>query len=341
MELAHRTRPAASLTGDTPPGASHDLAPTFDVVVPTIGRDSLAPLVASLLAQSHRPAMIVVVDDRPSAGEPLPLGCSSRVLVLRSNGRGPAAARNVGWRAGRSPWVVFVDDDVVLPAEWSTRLVEDLGAAPPDVAGVSGRLHVPLPAERRPTDAERYVAGLGSASWATADMAYRRVVLDEVDGFDERFPRACREDADLAIRVRRQGHRLGRGMRVACHPVRPAPWWASVARQRGNADDALLYRTHGTLEVRAAGVPRGRRRMHAITVLAALAALGAGMLGRPRAAVAASALWIGCTADLARVRIEPGPRNPQEVAAMVATSIAIPPAATWWWLRGALRARRG
>ena len=38
-------------------------------------------------------------------------------------------------------------------------------------------------------------------------MAYRRSVLQEVGGLDERFPRAYREDADLGLRVVRAGYR--------------------------------------------------------------------------------------------------------------------------------------
>ena len=43
------------------------------------------------------------------------------------------------------------------------------------------------------------------ASWITADMTYRRSALAEVGGFDERFPRAFREDADLALRLQAGG----------------------------------------------------------------------------------------------------------------------------------------
>ena len=71
---------------------------------------------------------------------------------------------------------------------------------------VAGRVHVPLPAGRAPTDWERQVGGLATApGWLTADLAVRRQVLEEVGGLDERFPAAYREDTDLELRVRGAG----------------------------------------------------------------------------------------------------------------------------------------
>ena len=80
-------------------------------------------------------------------------------------------------------------------------------------------LTVPLPEHRRPTDWERTVAGLADARWATADMAYRREALAAVGGFDERFPRAYREDSDLALRVLDAGYEIRSGRRA-----RRSPW---------------------------------------------------------------------------------------------------------------------
>ena len=77
-------------------------------------------------------------------------------------------------------------------------------------------------------------------------MAYRRAALESVHGFDERFPRAFREDADLAAPG--PGRRLAaepRAARTTTHPVRPADRWVSVRVQAGNADDALMRALHG------------------------------------------------------------------------------------------------
>jgi glycosyltransferase involved in cell wall biosynthesis len=168
---------AAGRQGDT-----SDL--TYSVVVPTIGRDSLAVLVDALTAAADGPAPveIIIVDDRADPEPPLtvrPGGGipAGGIRVVRSGGRGPAAARNTGWRAATEDWIVFVDDDVIPEPGWRARLFADLAGLPAEVGGSQGTVTVPLPSGRRPTDWERNTAGLADAAWITADMAYRRTVL--------------------------------------------------------------------------------------------------------------------------------------------------------------------
>ncbi|WDG27308.1 glycosyltransferase [Streptomyces sp. CA-278952] len=314
----------------------------YAVVVPTIGRPCLEDCLRALAAcEGPPPTEVVVVDDRPAPGSALPLGSAGdlRARSVATGGRGPAAARNAGWRTVNAPWVVFLDDDVQVSPDWRDRLAEDLAAAGDGTGGVQGRLSVPLPAHRRPTDWERGTAGLEGAAWATADMAYRQTALKEADGFDERFPRAFREDADLALRVMEAGWSLRRGERVTFHPVRPSDRWASVRAQRGNADDALMNRLHGTGWWDRAQAPRGRLPGHtAITALAGAAVLSAAAR-RHRPALLATGLWAAATAEFARARIAPGPRTRQEVVTMVVTSVLIPPLACWHRLSGRFRHR--
>ena len=151
---------------------------------------------------------------------------------MTSGGAGPAAARNAGWQVTDTPWVAFLDDDVQVSGDWRSRLAEDLAGLPPCVAGVQGRIVVPSPRGRRPTDWERNTLGLAGAKWITADMAYRRVALAEAGGFDERFPRAFREDADLALRLRADGWQLRRGQRRTVHPVTARPRRGSACAVR-------------------------------------------------------------------------------------------------------------
>jgi histidinol-phosphate phosphatase family protein len=323
---------------------------TFDIVIPTVGRDSLRPLLEALTTGGGpRPGRVLVVDDRRDGSGPLPV--LSWVEVLPGQAAGPAAARNLGWRRSSAAWVAFLDDDVVPGPGWLAELSADLDGLPAAVAASQGRVRVPMPSGRRPTDWERNVRGLETARWATADMAYRRSVLEEVGGFDERFPRAYREDADLGLRVVGAGYRIVTGQRVVTHPVRPAGPTVSLRLQAGNADDVLMRALHGREWRAAAGVPRGRRRRHLLTTGSGVVALVAAWLTRPAVggrrtrrvapvAWVAGAGWALGTAELALARIRPGPRTPREVATMSATSVLLPPLATWHWLAGWLRLPR-
>ncbi|MGB6165357.1 MAG: HAD-IIIA family hydrolase, partial [Pseudonocardiaceae bacterium] len=282
----------------------------------------------------HHSPTIVLIDDRRS-GEPLrvPVG----VRVLRSGGQGPAAARNVGWRAVETEWIAFLDDDVVPGPQWTAQLTRDLRDLDPDVGASQGRIEVPLPTDRCPTDVERGTAGLASARWITADMAYRRATLQRVGGFDERLPRAYREDADLALRVIASGYRIVEGRRRTVHPVRPSGPLASVRAQRGNTDDALMRRRHGPGWRQRIGDGPGRLRRHGVTTTAAAIALGAAALHHRKVAGAAGLAWAALTAEFTLHRILPGPRTAPEIGRMLVTSIAIPPVACWHRIVGELR----
>jgi histidinol-phosphate phosphatase family protein len=332
--------------------------PSYVVVIPTLGRpslrDCLDALATAVAAGEYPPARVVLADDRPDTPEPLavavPGPLAGRVAEVTVGGRGPAAARNAGWRAaGRADWVVFLDDDVRVEPGWTAGLARDLGGAAPDVGGVQGVIEVPWPADRRPADSQRATLGLAGARWITADMAYRQAALADAGGFDERFPRAYREDSDLALRVRDLGWVLVRGERRTVHPVRPPSRWASLRAQAGNADDAAMRRQHGPAWRRRAGAGAGRRAPHLATCAAGAAALllagtSAARRGPARraagyAAAAAGGGWLALTADFAARRILAGPRTWPETGAMAVTSAAIPPLAVWHWLAGTWRNR--
>jgi histidinol-phosphate phosphatase family protein len=309
----------------------------FDIVIPSSGRRSLYPLLSSLepRGRAGRHGVIVVVD---RGGGDLEVPGHARVVAGRSSG--PASARNVGWRTSEAEWIVFLDDDVVVRDDWFELLAEDLESAAPDTGGVQGRIRVSLPSHRRPTDWERNVAGLEGARWATADMAYRRRVLAEVGGFDERFPRAYREDSDLALRVMKAGHALVLGKRTVSHPVPPADPWVSLRKQAGVQDDLLMRRLHGRDWRVRSGAPPGRKRGHLLTVVCAVCVPAARAVGLRRTSRLGAACWFGLTGELALRRILPGPRSRREVMTMVLTSAAMPFVVAWHQVIGSMRARR-
>ena len=323
--------------------------PSYVVVIPTLGRPCLQDCLNALAeADGPLPHQVVLADDRPDTPDLLPVRVpdviADRTMIVTLEGRGPAAARNAGWRAAAATeWVAFLDDDVRVGPRWRAELMADLIRQPAHVAGVQGVIEVPLPPDRRPTDWERGTAGLAAARWITADMAYRRSALIAVGGFDERFPRAFREDADLALRLLDRGWHLRSGDRTTTHPVRPASRWASLKAQAGNADDALMRRLHGRGWHRRAGAAPGRRAGHWLTsglLASAMLAWGASSVTAGprrarlrRAALVAAAGWLAGTAEFTAARVLPGPRTGREVTTMTVTSALIPPLAVGYWLR--------
>jgi GT2 family glycosyltransferase len=210
------------------------------------------------------------------------------------------------------------------------------GAARNQIAGVMGRIVVPLPDE--PTDYERDVAGLEAAECATANCFYRRGALEAVGGFDEAFPAAWREDSDLFFTLVERGERLVQAPdAVVVHPVRPAKWGASLQQQQKSMYNALLYKKHPALyRARVQATPPWR---YYGIVGAAIAAIVGGRRGRRETAFAGAALWLVLTGRFCAERLRHTAHTPGHIAEMAVTSALIPPLSIYWRLRGALKYR--
>ena len=315
---------------------------SVSVVVPTRGRPEL---LARCLAALRVQAMpldryeVIVADDGPdpataSVVERAAADGGPPVRYRAVTGRhGPAAARNAGWRTARGAVVAFTDDDCIPSRDW---LPAGLAALALGHDAVGGRVVVPRPA--RPTDYERNVGHLETAEFVTANCFCRRAALELVDGFDERFPAAWREDSDLQFSLLERGARVGRAPgAVVIHPVRPAAWGVSLREQRKSMFNALLYRKHPRLyRDRIQSAPPWRY----YAVVAALGAMAAGAAaGRPRLVAAGAAGWLALTAGFCRARLQGTSRAPGHVVEMAVTSVLIPPLAVGWRLLGALRYR--
>jgi GT2 family glycosyltransferase len=197
--------------------------------------DRAERLRALLAALAPQECEVIVVADGATAGVHAVLA-DAAVRVLRLDpGRGPAAARNVGWRAADTELVAFTDDDCLPAPDWVAALL----AAAGDGAAVQGRVE-PLPAERdRLGPFARTLAVDGAGPFfQTANMLYPRAVLERLGGFDEVFPAPAGEDTDLGWRAREAGVeiRYAPGALVwhAVHEpgwrglVRDAPRWGSA-----------------------------------------------------------------------------------------------------------------
>lgn len=315
------------------------------VVVPTCGRlDLLDRCLDALTGQtldSHR-YEIIVVDDNPDHNTlHLVAGWRARtalrgariVYVANPGPYGPAAARNRGWRTARAPVIAFTDDDTVPAPGW---LEYGLDAFDDTVDVLCGRIEMPLPAV--PTDYQRNASELQTAEFVTANCFCRKSVLEALDGFDERFSLAWREDSDLHFRLLNMHANIARSPHaLVVHPVRPAPWGVSLLQLKKISFDALLYKKHPELYRKKIGAAR-RWDYYAIVAALLLALLGMAAGNRPLA-IAAGAAWVVLTALLCLKRLRGNAKTVSHIAEMVLTSALIPPLAVFWRMAGAIKFR--
>ena len=220
-------------------------AVTISVVVATFNRrESLTQLLESLTNQTLSPALfeVVIVSDGSTDGtaelmRELSLSRENLKLLELEN-RGPGAARNAGARAARGQYLAFTDDDCLASEDWLEQLLavfERTGAV-----GVQGRTTTDRLA-RTPLTHEMEVLSPWLAAMPTCNAAYRKDVFDRVGGFDESFPFAHNEDADLAWRVEEIGKTVFAPEVHVIHPPRRDRFSKRARWVRFLESDFLLF----------------------------------------------------------------------------------------------------
>lgn len=191
---------------------------------------------------------VLVVDDG-STDSTADLAKEAGARVIRQENRGPAAARNAGWRAARGDWVFFTDSDCYAGEDWVEKLAPLLDEEKTGAAGGSYDIANPRSPLARCIHEEilfrhrkmgREVRFLGSFNLASS-----KEVLDQVGGFEDSYRDASGEDNDFSYRIRRAGYRLlfDKDARVAhVHPENPVRYMREQARH--GYWRMKLYREH-------------------------------------------------------------------------------------------------
>lgn len=184
------------------------MTPALAIVIPTRNRaHCLLPLVEALQAQigDSNKIQIVICDEASSPPvyeqlKTMPNNPSLKI-VRHDISKGPAGARNAGWRASSAPWIWFLDDDV-LPFDGAVAAaLQAIETAAPDVGIIEGRITLAsAPARLLADPLVRTLQEAGGQHRLTANIVYRREALLAVGGFDESFKYAACEDFDLAFR---------------------------------------------------------------------------------------------------------------------------------------------
>jgi glycosyltransferase involved in cell wall biosynthesis len=271
-----------------------------------------------------------------SAGEEMQAGVrqAPKMRYLPAlHSRGPAAARNLGWRKARGGIIAFIDDDCIPSSGWlksAVRIFDD------GVVGVSGQVIVP--ATDQPNGHERRGIELGQSEFATANCFYTRALLEEMGGFDERFDAAWREDSDLFFTLLEKEKPLAAAPQaVVFHPPERQPWGCILKEQRKSMYNALLYKKHPRLYRKLLS-----ERLPGLYYLATSAFLlgPAAALAQSRSLALVSILvWLLLSLMVSLPLLQQTTRRPGSVGEVLLTSALLPPVAVFWRLMGALKFR--
>lgn len=195
-----------------------DPATHLSVVVPTRDRPDFLVSCLDAIARSHvAPAEVLVVDSASTDPDAV-RAAAGDVAVLRCDVPGASRARNLGWRAAQGRVVAFVDDDVRVAPDWSSRVCTPF--AEHDVVLVTGAVRAgrPVPGAGAHVEAVAVTDDVPAGPFdrttsgnvgASANMAVRRDALLAIGGFDEALGAGARfkaaEDIDLFRRLLVQG----------------------------------------------------------------------------------------------------------------------------------------
>lgn len=198
VAAARPSRRSSSL--DVPAPAINNISVVVPVRNNSAGIARLEHWWASL-APGARARELIIVDD----GSIVPVTTRiSGCRVVRTVPRGPAHARNVGWRAASGGWNAFTDSDCVPDPGWPATFATEWSA---EVA-IQGRVRAAgTDLLSRFYDSQGILKPMVWTSdgtptyFITANALVARAALDRAGGFNETFKLAAGEDVDLGLRI--------------------------------------------------------------------------------------------------------------------------------------------
>ena len=185
-----------------------------------VGRESMTPVVSvlicvrnmdqyisdcltSVLNQSFTDLEIVIVDDAScdDTKKIIEEFDDKRIRTDRNHElTGLSQSRNQCLKYAKCEYVFFTDADCVVSRKWIEEGLKYLKVR--DSVGVEGKTFY-VSEDYKPAHSDSVMENRSGGQFMTCNIAYKKHVLKEIGGFDERF--FYMEDRDLALRAIKHG----------------------------------------------------------------------------------------------------------------------------------------
>lgn len=250
---------------------------------------------------------------------------------------GPACARNVGWHLASGELIVFTDDDCFAHYSWLNNFWNAYRQCGLTTAAFTGNVVVPLP--NKPTDFEKNLSNIERSEFVTANCACSKTALETVDGFDESFSMAWREDSDLHFKLLSANIPIFKiNDALIIHPVRNAKWGVSLYEQKKSMYNALLYKKFPTFyRTRIESEPHWS---YYFIIFFFLAALVFAFTQIWLLLFLCLMSWFSLTSNFFINRISGTSKKITHVFEMIITSLLIPFLSVYWTLYGSFRFKK-
>lgn len=204
----------------------------ISIVIPAFNcENTLKKCLDSLLGLTWPNVEIIIINDGSTDRTPEILSKFSGITIINTRNRGPSNARNSGIKKAKGEYIAFTDSDCIVKPDWLDELYR--GFTEEKVAGVGGDQQSPADESHFGKTIQDFMKTVGfftdylknrrklikTNHNPTCNVLYRKSILLEIGGFDEKLWPG--EDVDIDLKILRKGYSLFYNPKAVVYHYRP------------------------------------------------------------------------------------------------------------------------
>jgi GT2 family glycosyltransferase len=198
---------------------------------------------ASILDQTVDEFELIILDSLSTdkTEEKIRKFSDKRIKYFRSEKFfGLSEGRNNSLKHANGEYIFFTDGDCIVTKNWIEEGLRSLKS--PNCIGAEGKTHY-VSQNYQPTRSDGVIENKTGGQFMTCNIAYKKVILDKIGGFDERF--TYLEDRDLAYRATKFGNIIFNPKMMVYHQKKAMSPKDFIRTGKRLKNRVLLYKKFG------------------------------------------------------------------------------------------------